>query len=197
MLSNHFEHCLDVHWLILILKQYTSKHIFSFSFYHSRLYAESCLEMCRFLDANQSWILLTEKKQIAFVGAEREPRNWPAHPQSTLHLTQRCREREKWFLQGTKQTEEAVRKKIIGHLFHWMFSKWLSNLDLEVKVSLPYRSVLLICLSCTQTVLLKSNECLGCIFPGMVMDWHQAHSNHLSLTSVGPGHTFCIDTQTV
>lgn len=62
MLSNHFEHYLDVHWLILILKQYTFKRIFSFSFYHSRLYTESCLEICWFLDANQPWILSTEKK---------------------------------------------------------------------------------------------------------------------------------------
>lgn len=29
-----------------------------------------------------------QKRNIAFVGAEREPRNWPVHPQSTLHLTQ-------------------------------------------------------------------------------------------------------------
>lgn len=73
MLANHFEHYLDVHWLILILKQYTFKHIFSFSFYHSRLYTESCLEICWFLDANQSWILLTEKKQhlLCWKGAQK------------------------------------------------------------------------------------------------------------------------------
>lgn len=117
----------------------------------------------------------------------------------SVHLTSytEVQREEKRFLQGTKQAEEAVRNEIIGHLFHWMFSKWLLNLDLKVKVSLPCRSLLLICPLCTQMVLLKSNECLGHIFPGAVMDWHQAHSNHLCLTSVGPGHTFWIDTQPV
>ena len=171
MLSNHFEHHLDVHWLILILKQCTSKRIVSFSFDHSRLYAESCLEICWFLDANQSWILLTEKKHSicwCWKGAQKLAST------PSVHLTSytEVQREEKRFLQGTKQAEEAVRNEIIGHLFHWMFSKWFLNLDLKVKVSLPYRSLLLICPLCTQTVLLKSNECLGHIFLGAVMDWH-------------------------
>lgn len=172
MLTKHFEHWLDIHWLMLILKDFTSRHIFLLNFYWSRLYARSCLAIYWLPDANQSWIPLTEKTH-SMRWCERDLTNHPVHPHSIFHPGLGI---EREVIHSGKKAEQRTGQKW-DLLIPFPLYVFRVAFNFRLGHQCPYPVGCHFWFAFCALSPFAKDVCLGHIFPGAVMGQHWAHCN--------------------